>query len=182
MQGADRFESMISEQQIQARIRELGAQITRDYQGKDLVLVGVLKGATLFLADLARQIDLPLAIDFLGLSSYGDRTESSGVVQITQDLTRAIEGRDVLIVEDIVDTGLTLAYLSNNFQLRNPASLAICTLLHKPARTKAAVDLDYVGFVIEDRFVVGYGLDYEQKYRNLPYIAFVPPGVVGTLG
>jgi hypoxanthine phosphoribosyltransferase len=175
MQGAERFKVLIPEEQLQARIRELGAQITRDYQGRDLVLVCVLKGATLFLSDLARRIDLPLTMDFMALSSYGDRTESSGVVQITQDLTRPIVDKDVLVVEDIVDTGLTLSFLRENFLVRMPRTLRVCTLLHKPARLVRTVLLDYVGFTIEDLFVVGYGLDYEQKFRNLPYIAYVEP-------
>ncbi|MBM4397709.1 MAG: hypoxanthine phosphoribosyltransferase [Deltaproteobacteria bacterium] len=173
MEGAERFRVLIEEGRLQARIAELGAQIAEDYRGKDLVLVCVLKGAVVFLSDLSRRIDLPLAMDFLALSSYGDRTETSGVVQITQDLTRPIEGRDVLVVEDIVDTGLTLDFLLENFRVRHPRSLRVCTLLHKPSHTRRHVPLDYVGFVIEDRFVVGYGLDYEQKYRNLPYIGFL---------
>lgn len=174
MNGAN-FETLIPEEALQARIRELGAQITRDYQGKELVLVGVLKGAVLFMADLCRAIDLPLTMDFLGLSSYGDLTESSGVVQITQDLSRPVVGKDVLVVEDIVDTGLTLSFLLENFHSRQARSVRICTLLHKPANTKKHIGLDYVGFTIENKFVVGYGLDYEQKYRNLPYIGWVRP-------
>lgn len=173
MEGIDRFKVLISEEQIRERVHELGAQITKDYANKELVLVGVLKGAVLFMSDLARSIDLPLSMDFLGVSSYGDRTESSGVVQITQDLTRPIVDRDVLIVEDIVDTGLTLSFLVENLLVRMPRSLKICTLLHKPARLVKEVVLDYVGFVIEDHFVVGYGLDYEQRYRNLPFIGYL---------
>jgi hypoxanthine phosphoribosyltransferase len=173
MDGADRFQVLIGEERIRERVREMGRQIAAEYAGRDLVLVGVLKGAVLFLSDLARAIDLPLSMDFLGLSSYGDRTESSGVVQITQDLTKPIVDKDVLIVEDIVDTGLTLSFLVENLQVRMPKSLKVCTLLHKPARLEKEVRLDYVGFVIEDRFVVGYGLDYEQKYRNLPFIGYL---------
>jgi hypoxanthine phosphoribosyltransferase len=138
------------------------------------VVVGVLKGAIFFLTDLVRRIDLPLSMDFLGLSSYGDATESSGVVRITQDLSRPIVDRDVLVVEDIVDTGLTLWFLRENLLARRPRSLRICTLLHKPSNTLREVPLDYVGFTIENRFVVGYGLDYEQRYRNLPYIGYLP--------
>jgi len=175
MLGAERFQVLIPEADLQARIRELGAQITRDYQGRDLVVVGVLKGAVLFLSDLVRHIDLPLSMDFLGLSSYGDATTSSGVVQITQDLSRPIVDRDVLVVEDIVDTGLTLSFLRETFVSRQPRSVRICTLLHKPSNTRKAVPLDYVGFTIDDRFVVGYGLDFEQRFRNLPYIAHLPP-------
>ncbi len=175
MNGAEKFEILISERELQERIREMGAQITRDYPEGDLVVVGVLKGAVVFLSDLVRQIDLPLSLDFMGLSSYGDATTSSGVVQITQDLSKPILGKHVLVVEDIVDTGLTLAFLRENFLARQPKSVRICTLLHKPSNTVKHVPLDYVGFTIENRFVVGYGLDYEQKYRNLPYIGFLPP-------
>jgi hypoxanthine phosphoribosyltransferase len=160
-------------EQIRERVSALGLQITRDYAGGDLVLVGVLKGSFLFLADLCRAIDLPMAIDFLGLQSYGDETTSSGVVQITSDLTRPIEGKDVLVVEDIVDTGLTMEYLLENLRLRHPRSVKVCSLLHKPERSVRAVTIDYVGFVIPNAFVVGYGLDYAQKYRNLPYIGVV---------
>lgn len=174
MQGAERFEILIPEAELQARIRELGAKITQDYRGRDLVVVGVLKGAVLFLSDLVRQIDLPLSMDFLGLSSYGDATTSSGVVQITQDLSKPIVDKDVLVVEDIVDSGLTLSFLRETFIARQPRSVRICTLLHKPSNTRKHVPLDYVGFTIENRFVVGYGLDYEQRYRNLPYIAHIP--------
>lgn len=174
MEGADRFRILIPAEDIQARIAEMGREITRDFQGRNLVMVGVLKGAIFFLTDLARQVDLPLAMDFLGLSSYGDATESSGVVQVTQDLSRPIVDQDVLVVEDIVDTGLTLAFLREILLARRPRSLKICTLLHKPANTLREVPLDYVGFSIENRFVVGYGLDYEQRYRNLPYIAYLP--------
>jgi len=174
MKGAERFETLIPEERIQARIRELGARITRDYPDGDLVVVGVLKGAILFLSDLIRHIDLPLSVDFMGLSSYGDATASSGVVRITQDLSRPIVDQHVLVVEDIVDTGLTLAFLRENFLARQPRSVRICTLLHKPSNTVKDVPLDYVGFTIENKFVVGYGLDFEQKYRNLPYIGVVP--------
>jgi len=170
MEGADRFEVLIPEDQLQARIRELGARISNDYAGRSLVVVGVLKGAVMFMADLVRAIDRPLSMEFLGLSSYGDHTASSGVVRITQDLSRPIVDRDVLVVEDIVDTGLTLSFLLENFRIRMPRSVRICTLLHKPVNTIKHVGLDYVGFSIEDRFVVGYGLDWEQEYRNLPYI------------
>ena len=173
MEGAERFLPLIAEDQLRARIAELGAKVTQDYRGKDLVLVCVLKGAFLFLADLVRAIDLPLSVEFLALSSYGDNTASNGVVQITQDLTRPIVGKDVLVVEDIVDTGLTLDFLLGHLRVRMPRSVRVCTLLHKPSHTKRHVPLDYVGFVIEDRFVVGYGLDYEQKYRNLPYVGYL---------
>ena len=156
-----------------ARVRELGAQITKDYADRRLVLVSVLKGSFLFTADLARAIDLPLRVEFLGVRSYGEGTSSSGVVQITYDLAHPIEGDDILVVEDIVDTGLTIAHLMELLRTRRPASLKICSLLHKPARTKVVVPIDYLGFTIEDRFVVGYGLDWAEKYRNLPFIGVV---------
>ena len=166
---------MISADEIKKRVAELGRTIADDYRDKGdaLVLVGVLKGSILFLADLCRQIDLPLQIDMIGIASYGDTTKSSGVVQITADLTRPIAGKDVIIVEDIVDTGLTMHYLLENFRTRQPKSLKICSLLHKPDRTVVKVPIDYLGFTIPDQFVVGYGLDFAQKYRNLPFIGIV---------
>jgi hypoxanthine phosphoribosyltransferase len=169
----ERLRTMFSTEQIAARVRELGAEITRDYSGRNLVLVCVLKGSFVFAADLARAIDLPLRIDFLGVRSYGEGTESSGVVQITQDLSRPIEHEDVLLVEDIVDTGLTIAHLMDLLRTRAPASVKVCSLLHKPARSRVQVDVHYLGFTIEDRFVVGYGLDMAERYRNLPYIGIV---------
>ncbi|MBS2029479.1 MAG: hypoxanthine phosphoribosyltransferase [Deltaproteobacteria bacterium] len=161
---------MFDEAKLQARLRELGAEITRDYKGQNLVVVGVLKGSVLFFSDLVRQIDLPLSIDFLGLSSYGSGTESSGVVRITSDLSRPIEGAHVLVVEDIVDTGLTMQFLLENLKTRKPASVKICTLLEKPSRAKVKIPIGYKGFVIPDEFVVGYGLDFDEKFRNLPFI------------
>ena len=169
----ERLLTLLSAEEIAVRVRELGAEITREYGGKTLVLVCVLKGSFVFAADLARAIDLPVRIDFLGVRSYGVDTETSGVVQITQDLARPIEGEDVLIVEDIVDTGLTIAHLLELFRTRHPASLKVCALLHKPARTKVEVPIHYLGFTIEDRFVVGYGLDWAEHYRNLPFIGVV---------
>ena len=169
----ERLVTMLSKEEIAARVHELGAQITRDYEGHNLVLVCVLKGSFVFAADLARSIDLPLRVDFLGVRSYGEGTESSGVVQITQDLSRPIEHEDVLLVEDIVDTGLTIAHLMDLLRTRAPASVKVCSLLHKPARAKVAVHIDYLGFTIEDRFVVGYGLDFAERHRNLPYIGVV---------
>lgn len=164
--------------QIAARVRELGARITRDYRGKDLRVVCVLKGSFVFAADLVRAIDLPLQVDFLGVRSYGDSTETSGVVQITSDLSQSIENTDVLVVEDIVDTGLTLRFLFENLQTRAPRSIRLAALLHKPARARTNVPgIDYLGFTIEDVFVVGYGLDCAQRYRNLPYV-----GVLDTSG
>jgi len=170
---AERIVTMLSADQIAVRVRELGAEITRDYANRPLVLVCVLKGSFVFAADLARAIDLPLRVDFLGVRSYGEGTESSGVVQITQDLSRPIAHEDVILVEDIVDTGLTIAHLMDLFRTRQPASVRVCSLLHKPVRAKVEVKVDYLGFTIEDRFVVGYGLDFAEKYRNLPYIGVV---------
>ncbi len=168
-----RIVTMLSTEQIAARVRELGEAITREYTGRPLVLVCVLKGSFVFASDLMRAIDLPLRIDFLGTRSYGEGTESSGVVQITQDLSKPIENEDVIIVEDIVDTGLTIAHLMDLLRTRQPRSVKVCSLLHKPARAKVAVNIDYLGFTIEDKFVVGYGLDFAEKYRNLPYIGIV---------
>ena len=170
MKLAQDLEQMFSVEQIAKRVRELGTQIERDYQGKDLVLLGVLKGSYIFISDLARAIDLPLTVDFIGLSSYGEATESSGVVKITSDLAKPIEKKHVLIVEDIVDTGLTMRYLLDNLATRRPASVKLCTLLHKPAKARTRIPIDYLGFQIEDRFVVGYGLDAGDKYRNVPFI------------
>lgn len=161
---------MISRERLQARIAELGAQITEDYRGRDLVLICVLKGSFLFTADLVRQIKLPIEVDFLGVSSYGDSTSSSGVVQITSDLSRPIGGKDVMLVEDIIDTGLTMTYLLENLQTRRPNSVSICTLLYKNLEKNHHLQIDYCGFEIPPEFVVGYGLDYMQKYRNLDYI------------
>jgi hypoxanthine phosphoribosyltransferase len=170
---SENIQTMLSAEVIAARVRELGAQITRELAGEPLVLVCVLKGSFVFTADLMRSIDLPLRVDFLGVRSYGEDTESSGVVQITQDLSRPIEHEDVLIVEDIVDTGLTIAHLMDLLRTRAPASIKVCSLLHKPARAKVKIAIDYLGFTIEDRFVVGYGLDFAERYRNLPYIGVV---------
>ena len=163
-------EILIDQEQLQQRIQELGAEISRDYQGKELHLICVLKGAVLFLADLARNLTVPVSFDFMAVSSYGASTESSGVVRILKDLEESIEGKDVLIVEDIIDSGLTLHYLYQNLHSRKPASLEICTLLDKPDRRRVDVPVEYCGFSIPDRFVVGYGLDFAEKYRNLPYI------------
>lgn len=160
----------IDEQKLQARIRELGAQITRDYQGKELTLICVLKGSVFFTTDLARAIDLPLTLEFLGVSSYQGGTETTGEVRITTDVSKPMAGKHLLIIEDIIDTGLTMSFLLENLKARHPASVKVCTLLEKPARARTKVDIDYKGFVIEDKFVVGYGLDYAEKYRNLPFI------------
>jgi hypoxanthine phosphoribosyltransferase len=170
---SERLVPMLSAEQINTRVRELGAEIANEYKGKNLVLVVVLKGSFIFAADLCRAIDSNLRVDFLGVRSYGEGTESSGVVQITQDLSRPIAGEDVLIVEDIVDTGLTIAHLMDLFRTRGPKSVKVCALLHKPARAKVEVAVDFLGFTIEDKFVVGYGLDFGEKYRNVPYIGIV---------
>ena len=162
---------LISAAQIAERVRQLGAQITKDYEGRELVLVGVLKGSFLFLADLARAIESThVRVEFLGVQSYGDETSSSGAVEITFDLKKPIDGKHVLVVEDIVDTGLTMDYIKKNLSTRGPASVKLCTLLHKPARQRVNTEIDYLGFTIEDLFVVGYGLDFAQRYRNLGYI------------
>ena len=153
------------------RVRELAAEVSRDYAGKDLVLIGVLKGAVFFLADLMRAIDIPVEVDFMAVASYGSATKSSGVVRILKDLDAAIDGRDVLIVEDIVDSGLTLQYLLRNLAGRNPRTLEVCALLIKPERRKVELETRYVGFEIPDRFAIGYGLDHAERYRNLPYVA-----------
>ncbi len=171
---SERLVTMLSTEQIATRVKELGAQIGAEYKDRNLVLVVVLKGSFIFAADLCRAIDAHnVRIDFLGVRSYGEGTETSGVVQITQDLSKPIAGEDVLIVEDIVDTGLTIAHLMDLFRTRNPRSVKVCALLHKPARSRVAVNVDFLGFTIEDKFVVGYGLDFGERYRNLPYIGIV---------
>ncbi len=164
---------LISAEQLQHRIKELGEQITADYAGTDLLLVGVLKGAVVFMVDLARQIRLPVELDFMAVSSYGRSTESSGIVRILKDLDTSVEGRHVLVVEDVIDTGLSLRYIVEHLHNQRPASLRICTLLNKQKARKADVTVDYIGFSIPDRFVVGYGLDYAEIYRNLPYIGIL---------
>jgi len=155
---------------IKRRVRSLGREITRDYRDRSPLLVGVLRGAAVFLSDLIRHIELELQVDFIALSSYGSATETSGQVQLVKDLESSIDGEDVILVEDIVDTGLTLNYLVGNLKSRNPASLRVCALLSKPSRRKVEVHIDYLGFEVPDSFVVGYGLDFDQQYRNLPYI------------
>ncbi|HET8564970.1 MAG TPA: hypoxanthine phosphoribosyltransferase [Solirubrobacterales bacterium] len=165
-------ETLVARDDLQARIAELGGQISRDYAGRELILVGVLKGAVLFLADLMRHVDVPCEIDFMAVSSYGSQTDSSGVVRILKDLDASIKDRHVLIVEDIVDSGLTLQYLKRNLQAREPASLAVCALLTKPDRLRADLEPpEYVGFEIPNRFAIGFGLDHAQKYRNLDFVA-----------
>ena len=169
--------TLYSEADIHAKVRELAAAIDRDYAGCSPFLIGVLKGCFVFMADLARAITLPCDIDFMSVSSYGNGTSTTGAVSITKDLSRDIEGRDVLIVEDILDSGVTLSYLKSYLQNRKPASLRICTLLDKPARRRADITADYVGFTCPDSFVVGYGLDYAEKYRNLPFIGVLKPEI-----
>jgi hypoxanthine phosphoribosyltransferase len=164
-------ETLVPADELQGRVRDLAGEISRDYEGRDLVLIGVLKGAVLFLGDLMRYLEVPCEIDFMAVSSYGSETDSSGVVRILKDLDASIEGRDALIVEDIIDSGLTLQYLLRSLRARNPASLEVCALLTKPERRRVDLPIRYVGFEIPNRFVIGYGLDYAQRYRNLDYVA-----------
>jgi hypoxanthine phosphoribosyltransferase len=169
-------EVLVTREDLTRRVEELGGEISRDYEGRDLVLVGVLKGAVLFLADLMRHISVPCEVDFMAVSSYGSSTDSSGVVRILKDLDASIEGRDVLIVEDIIDSGLTLQYLIRNLKVRSPRSLEVCALLTKPERRRVDLPTRYVGFEIPNRFAIGYGLDHAQKYRNLDYVAVLEDG------
>ena len=168
---------LITSEEIGARVRELGQQITNDYAGQEILMIGVLRGAVIFMADLARSIKRPMDIDFMAITSYGLSTNSSGVVRIIKDLDEVVEGRHILIIEDIIDSGLTLNYLVDNIKSRKPASVRICTLLSKPDRRKVNVTVDYNGFIIPDHFVVGYGLDYAGKFRNLPFIGVVKPEI-----
>lgn len=170
-------EVLLSSEQVQARVAELGAQLSTDYAGRDPVLVSVLKGSIIFLADLVRAMPIPLSIDLMEVSSYGASTESSGQVRILKDLSTSIAGREVVVVEDIIDTGLTLNYLLRYLHDKGPASIRICCLLDKPARRLAEIEIEYRGFTIPDRFVIGYGLDYGERYRNLPYIGVLRPSV-----
>ncbi|HIT56355.1 MAG TPA: hypoxanthine phosphoribosyltransferase [Candidatus Galloscillospira stercoripullorum] len=166
-----------SAEEIDKRLEEMAGEINRDYAGKELMLISVLRGSFVFMADLTRKITLPCTVDFLAVSSYGKGTTSSGQVQITKDLSDDIEGKDILVVEDILDSGNTLSYLMKLLRARHPASIRLCTLLDKPERRVVPVEVDYVGFTIPDEFVVGYGLDYAEKYRNLPYIGILKPSV-----
>lgn len=168
---------LLSEEKLAKRIAEIGAEITADYAGKEILMIGVLRGAVIFMADLARSIKVPVAIDFMAVSSYGAGTTSSGVVRILKDLDENVEGKHVLVVEDIIDSGLTLNYLLDNLKSRKPASVKLCTLLNKPERRKVDVKIDYNGFDVPDYFVIGYGLDYAEKYRNLPFIGILKPEV-----
>lgn len=171
------IEILLTEAQIRAKIKQLAVQITADYAGEELYIIGILKGAFVFMADLVREIDLSVELDFMEVSSYGVSTVSSGEVRILKDLTASIEGKNVLIVEDIVDTGITLNYITQILQKRGPKSLRICCLLDKPSRRVSTIKPDYVGFAIEDRFVVGWGLDYAERYRNYPVVGILNPSV-----
>ena len=170
---AEHVEILLSEEEVDKRISEIGEQITKDYAGKDVHLICVLKGGSFFMCELAKRINLDVSIDFISVSSYGSDTKSSGVVKIIKDLDESIKDKNVIVVEDIVDSGRTLSYLLNNLAERGPKSMALCTLLDKPERRVIEVSVDYTGFEIPDEFVVGYGLDYDQKYRTLPYIGVV---------
>jgi hypoxanthine phosphoribosyltransferase len=171
-------EILVQPDELARRVRELGAQLSADYEGRDLLLIGVLKGAFFFLSDLMRRLDVPCEVDFMAVASYGSSTDSSGVVRILKDLDAAIEDRHVLIVEDIVDSGLTLQYLLRNLGARNPASIEVCALLTKPERREVELEPKYVGFEIPNRFVIGYGLDHAERYRNLPFVAVLNPAAL----
>ena len=164
---------MITQEQINKRAAEIGAEIEKDFAGEEVVLVGILRGAVLWMGDIMKNVSLDMSIDFMAVSSYGASTKSSGVVKINKDLDTVIEGRNVIIVEDIVDSGVTLNYLKQYMEGMNPKAVKICTLLDKPSGRRAEIDVDYIGFTVEDRFIIGYGLDYDQKYRNLPYISYL---------
>ena len=179
---SDIREVLISEEQLAAKVAEMGAAISRDYQGKKLMIIGVLKGSVVFMSDLLRRITIPVEMDFMAVSSYGSGTKTSGVVKILKDLDRLIQGYHILIVEDILDSGNTLSYLTELLQDRSPASIRIATLLDKPERRKVDIRPDYVGFQIPDEFVVGYGLDYAELYRNLPYVGVLAPHVYEAKG
>ena len=170
---AERVEVLISEQEVEARVKELADQISKDYEGKELHIICILKGSVFFTCELAKRISIPVTLDFMSVSSYGSDTKSSGVIKIAKDLDESILERDILVIEDIVDSGNTLSYLLDMLKNRQPKSMKLCTLLDKPERRRKAVHVDYTGFQIPDEFVVGYGLDYAQKYRNLPYVGVV---------
>jgi hypoxanthine phosphoribosyltransferase len=174
--GGDIGEVLVRPEDLQRRVRELGAELSTDYAGRDMLMIGVLKGAVLFMADLMRELTVPCEIDFMAVSSYGSATDSSGVVRILKDLDSSIEDRDVVLVEDIIDSGLTLHYLLRNLRARDPRSLEVCALLTKPERRRVDLPVKYVGFEIPNRFAVGYGLDHAQRYRNLPYVAALANG------
>jgi hypoxanthine phosphoribosyltransferase len=174
-------EVLLDAETVSNRVGELGAEISSDYAGRDLLLIGVLKGAVFFMADLMRKLTVPCEVDFMAISSYGASTDSSGVVRILKDLDINIEGRDVLVVEDIIDSGLTLSYLIRNLEAREPASLEVCALLTKPERREIDVPVRYVGFEIPNRFVIGYGLDFAERYRNLPYVGVLDPDLIADV-
>lgn len=174
---SDILEVLITEEQIRAKTAEMARQISQDYQGKEVILVGVMVGAVVFLADLLRAMEIPVIVDFVAISSYGKDTRSSGVVRILKDLDINVESKHVIIVEDIVDTGLTLKYLVDNLSARSPATLRVCALLDKPSRRKIPVTIHYLGFTVPDKFVVGYGLDFDQRYRNLPFVGVLRPEI-----
>ena len=171
-------EILVDEDTLRNRVAELGEEISRDYAGRDLLLIGVLKGAVFFMADLMRHLTLPCEVDFMAISSYGAQTDSSGVVRILKDLDINIEGREVLVVEDIIDSGLTLSYLMRNLEARQPVTLEVCALMTKPERRQIDVPVRYIGFEIPNRFVIGYGLDFAERYRNLPYVGVLDPDLV----
>lgn len=173
----DVLKILVAEEELKAKVAEMGAAISRDYEGKDLMLVSILKGAVVYMADLMRAVTIPCSIDFMVVSSYGKGTETSGLVKIIKDLDQDLSGKDVLIVEDILDTGVTLSNLVPMLKLRNPNSIRIAAILDKPSRRRADIHADYVGFQVPDEFVVGYGLDYDEKYRNLPYVGVLKPEV-----
>jgi hypoxanthine phosphoribosyltransferase len=177
----DVAEILIDEDSLQRRIADLGDEVSADYAGRDLLLIGVLKGAVFFMADLMRRLTVPCEIDFMAISSYGGQTDSSGVVRILKDLDMNIKGREVLVVEDIIDSGLTLSYLMRNLRSREPASLEICALMTKPSRREIDVPVRYVGFEIPNRFVIGYGLDFEERYRNLPYVGVLNADLIAEV-
>jgi hypoxanthine phosphoribosyltransferase len=177
MMNRDIEQVFYSEEQLAQVVQRIGAEISRDYAGKDLLMVGILKGSVVFMTDLMRALDIPCSIDFMVVSSYGAGSTSSGIVQIIKDIGQSIEGRDVLLVEDILDSGKTLSYVTRMLKTRNPASIRVCTLLDKPARRKADIQADYKGYDVPDEFIVGYGLDYAEKYRNLPYIGVLKRSV-----
>lgn len=174
---SEKIRVLLSEEEVEARIRQIAAKISKDYAGKEIHLICVLKGGVFFTCELAKRITVPVSLDFMSVSSYGDDTKSSGVVRIVKDLDQPLIGKDVLIVEDILDTGVTLSKLVPMLKMRNPNSVKICTILDKPSRRKADIQPDYEGFQVPDEFVVGYGLDYDEKYRNLPYVGVLKPEV-----
>jgi len=172
------FEKLVfSEVDLDKRVKELAERINKDYEGKEIMILCILKGGIIFMSDLSKYITVPMEMDFMAVSSYGNSTKSSGVVRIIKDLERSIEGKDIIIVEDIVDSGLTLSYLKENLMQRNPNSIRICTLLERDSRDKSVIEVEYVGYTVDDGFLVGYGLDYAEKYRNIPYIGILKPEI-----